>query len=182
METKNVPITHAVRLENWRVQLHLKWSIIFNHNISGRSDDSNIMASTCWCCHPKDGRDQPKSGEVCLNLEPQKTPLSYRPRTTHGSLTMFISRQAALLLLRATRSKISISTRYIRARPLPTIQVLTSTITKSSHSRFYSQDAPKPSKFYSFQEVLLSSAFHSLNLLTDLRSKPSFARPLQTPF
>ena len=122
-------------------------------------------------------------GKLCLNLEPQKTPLSYRPRTTHGSLTMFISRQAALLLLRATRSKISISTRYIRARPLPTIQVLTSTITKSSsHSRFYSQDAPKPSKFYSFQEVLLSSAFHSLNLLTDLRSKPSFARPLQTPF
>jgi hypothetical protein len=68
------------------ILLELKRSIIFNHNIGGRTDYSNIMAfDLLWCCHPKGGRDQPKSGEALFEPWTSKDP-SFLQTKNHARL------------------------------------------------------------------------------------------------
>jgi hypothetical protein len=164
MATKDIRVTHAVRLGNWRVKLYLKSLIFFLVII-------DVLAVMCQKPEPlrcdvvirKATRINQNPGK--FRLKPWKHQRTPPHRTAYSSLTMFSSRHATLLLLRAPRFSISIQTRHIRARQLPTLKAFSPTITKS---RFYSQDAPKPSKFYSFQDVLPPSSLHSLNLLIGL--------------
>ncbi|CZR62364.1 related to D.melanogaster heat shock protein 67B2 [Phialocephala subalpina] len=81
---------------------------------------------------------------------------------------MHISRLATSLLLRASRSSIHTSAREFRSLPRPAI-LIPPTITKPSQLRFYSQD-PKPSKFYTFEDVqALTKSPSPTTILIDTR-------------